>query len=215
MNNNDNFLPPAKKNSWLLIYGVIGGLVVAAFILITFFRVSTPERPTPRKPKLPPLKSTYALILSPVDSAQAWNISQGILKNIGSDSARTKMVVGSTTLYEQCISSAEYVKFIRKALKDGKEIDLKTQALLFSQLAGIMLTDTLPANLYIVGRVAEEEDGALPVRLMGTIRDLDLRSKKLGKVDVINYLTPPDDPKAQRILGVFKEYGFTVLPGSF
>ncbi|MES2765365.1 MAG: hypothetical protein V4642_05835, partial [Bacteroidota bacterium] len=124
----DNFLPPPRKNSWLFIYGIIGGLVVAAFILISLFRVAAPKIDAPQKPKLPPFKSTYTLILSPLDSVQAWNISQGILKDIGADSSRTKMVVGSTILYQQCISSGAYAGYIRKALKEAKVIDLKTQS---------------------------------------------------------------------------------------
>ncbi|MES2765364.1 MAG: hypothetical protein V4642_05830, partial [Bacteroidota bacterium] len=87
--------------------------------------------------------------------------------------------------------------------------------LLFSQLAGIMLTDTLPANLYIVGNPGSEGNEPIPVRFIGTVRDLDLRSKKLGRVDIINYLTPPDDAKARRILSYFQDYNFRIRPGTF
>jgi hypothetical protein len=211
----DSFLPPPKKNSWLIIYSIIGSLVVIAFILIGLFRVSTPEPVSVKKPKIPAVKSAYALIMSPLDSVQAASIAHGIFKTIGKDSSKTKMVVGSTTLYDQCISVAEYEGTIRRALKNSKDIDLKTQSLLFSQLAGIMISATLPAQLYLIGRIGDDNGDSIPVRFLGTIRDLDLRNKRLGRVEIVNYLTPAEDPKVQRILSYFTDRGFSISTGSF
>jgi hypothetical protein len=211
----ENFLPPPKKNSWIIIYTLIGSLVVIAFILIAFFRERSPEPVSVKKSKIPPLKSAYALVMSPLDSSQAAVITQDIKNRIGADSSRTKMVVGSTTIYDQCISVADYQNSILKGLKSSKEIDLKTQALLFSQLTGIMISDTLPAQLYLIGRIGNDTKDSVPARLLGTIRDLDLRSKKIGKVDVVSYLTPPDDPKVRRVLSYFTERGFAIIPGNF
>ncbi|HYF03319.1 MAG TPA: hypothetical protein VEC36_08075 [Patescibacteria group bacterium] len=211
----DSFLPPARKNSWKAIFLIIGSLVITAFILITFFRVSTPKPTAFKKPKVPPTQSAYALVLSPLDSLTANKIASGIFKDINKDSINMKMVVGSTTMYNQLISLAEFKSNISRALQEAKEIDLKTQSLLFSQLVGIMISDTLPARLYLIGSIGDDSKDSVPARLLGTIRDLDLRSKKLGKVEIVDYLVPLDDPKKNRVLSYFKEHDFTIRRGNF
>lgn len=201
---------PTRKYGYLFIYGCLGLIGIMSVVLSKIYREMPKKTEVIAKRTVPATASTYTLMLSPLDSNTALEIGQAIRADIGSDSTITKMVVGGTALYKQCSSGAEYGKLISRGLREAQQANLEKQALMFSQFIGIMIGDTLPARLYIAGQLGGNSIAQADKRLSGTCRDLKLRSDALGKVNVVSYLRPVDNPLNHQFLQYFRDRGFTV-----
>ena len=202
---------PTPKNGWLLIYGVLACIALAGVIISIKYREIPKKTEVIAKRKIPAKKSAYTLMLSPLDSLETIKIGQAIRADIGADSAITKMVVGGTALYKQCTSSAEYGKLIAKGLREAQPDNLEKQALMLSQFVGIMITDTIPIELYLAGKLGGATFDAVDKRLSNTCKDLDLRSSSFGRVRVVSYLRPTDNTINRLFMKYFRDRGFEVI----
>ena len=202
---------PTPKNGWLIIYAALACIAIAGVVISINYRQIPKKSEVIAKRKIPATKSAYTLMLSPLDSLETVAIGQAIGADIGADSALTKMVVGGTALYKQCTSVAEYSKLIAKGLRGAQPDNLEKQALMFSQFVGIMITDTIPVELYLAGKLGGETFDAVDKRLSNTCKDLDLRSSSFGRVRVVSYLRPVDNSINRQFLKYFRDRGFEVL----
>ncbi|MBK9248604.1 MAG: hypothetical protein IPM69_10935 [Ignavibacteria bacterium] len=202
---------PTPKNGWLIIYAVLACIALAGLIISIKYRVMPKKTEVIAKRKIPATNSAYTLMLSPLDSLETLRIGQAIRADIGVDSAVTKMVVGGTALYKQCTSSAEYEKLIAQGLREAQPDNLEKQALMFSQFVGIMVTDTIPVELYLAGKLGGTTFEAVDKRMSATCKDLDLRSSTFGRVRVVSYLRPIDNSINRQFMKYFRDRGFEVI----
>jgi hypothetical protein len=201
---------PTRKYGYLIIYGCLAFIGIMSVVLSKIYRQIPKKTEVIAKRTIPATSSTYTLMLSPLDSVTATTIGQAIRADIGADSTVTKMVVGGTALYKQCSSGTEYGKLIAQGLREAQPANLGSQALMFSQFIGIMIGDTLPARLYLAGQLGGNTIEQVDKRLSSTCKDLKLRSDALGKVSVVSYLRPIDNPINSQFLQYFRNRGFTV-----
>lgn len=201
---------PTRKYGYLVIYGFLALIGITSIILSKVYRQMPKKTEVIAKRTVPAKASTYTLMLSPLDSSTAGTIGQSIRKEIGSDSIITKMVVGGSALYKQCSSGAEYGKLISQGLREAQPAMIDKQALMFSQFIGIMISDTLPAKLYLAGQLGGNTMAQVDKRISGTCKDLKLRSDVLGKVQVVSYLRPVENQMNRQFLQYFRDRGFEV-----
>jgi len=201
---------PTRKYGYLLIYGCLAFIGILSVVLSSIYRQMPKKTEVLTKRTVPATAGSYTLMLSPLDSLTADTIGQSIRDHIGVDSIKTKMIVGGTALYKQCSSGAEYARLISQGLREAQQANLENQALMFSQFIGIMIGDTLPVRLYIAGQLGGNSIAQADKRLSGTCRDLKLRSDALGKVSVISFLRPKDNPINRQFLQYFRNRGFIV-----
>ncbi len=204
-------VPKAKKSTWKLYYSLLGLLLITAVTLAVFYRVSPKKTEPITKRKVPALFGTYAVILSPVDSLNAIRIVANISNQIGKDSAKTKMVIGSTFLYKQCTSLAEYEKLLLAAMKEATPTSLKNQGLLVSQMVGILTNDLAPSNFYMIGTLADTNVVQLEKRLLGISKVLYTRNEVFGKTVIVNELMPRSSNASFFVMNLFKQQNLPVL----
>ncbi|MBS1538105.1 MAG: hypothetical protein JST20_10205 [Bacteroidetes bacterium] len=201
---------PTRKYGYLIIYGCLALIGILSIVLSSMYRQMPKKTEVLTKRTTPAIASTYTLMLSPLDSITSDTIGESIRAHIGADSIITKMVVGGTALYKQCSSGAEYGKLISQGLREAQQANLEKQALMFSQFIGIMITDTLPARLYLAGQLGGNSITQVDKRLSSTCRDLKLRSDALGTVRVVSFLRPKDNSINSQFLQYFRDRGFDV-----
>ena len=82
---------------------------------------------------------------------------------------------------------------------------------MFSQFVGIMITDTIPVELYLAGKLGGNSFDMVDKRMSNTCKDLDLRSSTFGRVRVVSYLRPTNNDINRQFMKYFRDRGFEVL----
>lgn len=204
-------VPKAKKSSWKLYFGLLGLLFITAMLLAYFYRV-TPKKTEPiAKRKIPATSGVYVVVLSKVDSANIVRITENIQSHVGKDSAMTKMVLGSTFMYKQCTSLAEYKRLLKQAMTEATPTSLKNQGLLISQMVGILTNDLAPSRFVLVGSFADSTVTELEKRFLGISKVLYTRNEVFGKTTIVNELIPRTAPSTQFVMNLFKQQNLPVV----
>jgi hypothetical protein len=204
-------VPKAKKSSWKVFYTLLGILFITAMLLAYLYRV-TPKKTEPiAKRKIPATSGVYVVVLSKVDPVNINRITDNIQTAVGKDSAMTKMVLGSTFMYKQCTSLAEYKRLLTQAMTEATPTSLKNQGLLISQMVGILTNDLAPSRFYLVGSFADTTVTELEKRFLGISKVLYTRNEVFGKTVIVNELLPRTSASSQFVMNLFKKQNLPVI----
>ena len=210
----ENYLPPPKRNAWIVVFATLAFIAAATLVLRHIYRDSVKNRKQVQslvtKRTTPALFTNYTLVFAPVDEHVARRIGSDIIIDIGKDSAVTHMVVASTLLYHHTSSLREYRDTIYRAATQSRQADASKQSLLFAQLAGVILQDTLPVRLNLVGRLSTMPGDTLLTRFGGTARDLGFKNERFNNVQVVSYMTEREGSPESALHRAFRDRGIAV-----
>jgi hypothetical protein len=184
---NASMLPPTTKNGWLYFYIVVAVLAVTAVVLGALYRDSTKPGEVLSRQKLKHAKRVvYTVVFSRIEQRRADSIIDVIKRDIGADTATTDMIIGSPTTDPWCASIGEYRRNLKKAMTTPKVIPLGKQSVIVSMVGGLLTKNELPATLYLVGDMSQDDISTIVPRTSRTAAALELRSRIMGPVTVVN-----------------------------
>lgn len=196
-----DMMPPPKRKNWLIVYGLIGILGITGLTLIILYR-QVPKKSAPvAKRTVPATRTVFTSVLAPVDSVTAFRIVDDVSRSIGADSAVTNMIVSGTAVYKRCTSFKDFQNLFLQALLSAEPENLKRQSLLLSHVAGVIQSDILPTQLFIIGRIAEDEFTPQEKRLIGFAKVLGARNESVARVSLTTYIPPANTNAALALNG--------------
>jgi hypothetical protein len=204
-------VPAPKKNNWKMYYGFVGFLAVTGLILVMLYAERPKRYEVMPKRKAPPVRSVYALVMSPLDTLTARATVDSVRAAVnGPDSSDINMIVASTKIYKRFVSSAEFLRVLKDALLNAQQIPLDKQSVLLSQLCGILIKDTLPTKMILIGRLASTDFEPVRRQLNTSSRIIVQRNTIFGPVQIESFLEAPASTAVQQFLGYFSKQGIKV-----
>lgn len=186
---NASMLPPTTKNGWLIIYGVVALLAITAVVLGALYRDSTkPGEVISRDRQKHANRVVYTVVFSSVNPSLADSIIEQITQDIGTDTTKTDMIIGSPTTDPWCASLGEYRRNLKRAMTTKKVMPIGKQSIIVSMVGGLLTKNELPATLYLVGDIAQDDITTIVPRTSRTAAALELRSRIMGPVNVISFM---------------------------
>jgi hypothetical protein len=186
---NASMLPPTTKNGWLIIYGGVAVLAITGVILGALYRDTTkPGEVISRDRQKHAKQVVYTVVFSRVEPQQADSIINRITRDIGSDTTKTDMIIGSPTTDPWCASIGEYRRNLKKAMMTAKVIPIGKQSVIVSMIGGLLIKNELPATIYLVGNMSEDDISTIVPRTSRTVAALELRSRIMGPVRVVSLM---------------------------
>ncbi len=190
---NDNMLPPTSRNGWKYIFVAFALLGITGVVLSVLYRDSTkPGEVIEKARRKAATQVVYTIVFSAVGASEAERITEEIIADIGADSMKTDLIIGSPVTDPWCANIGEYRRNLRKAMTEMKSIPVGKQSVVVSMVAGLLTKNELPARIYLVGRLAEDDISSIVPRTEKTAAAVELRSSLMGAVTVISYLSPKD-----------------------
>jgi hypothetical protein len=200
----ESMLPATTKNGWLYIYLVVATLAITAVVLGQLYRdVTKPGEVISRDRRKYASNVVYTIVYGQIQSQRADSIINIISNDIGKDSLRTDMIIGSPTTDPWCASISEYRRNLKKAMSTPKIIPLGKQSVIASMIGGLLTKNDLPARLYLVGNLTGNDASMILGRTESTAAALELRSRIMGAVEVINFMDTTR-PANKAYVDVFK-----------
>lgn len=186
---NASMLPPTTKNGWLIIYGVVALLAITGVILGALYRDTTkPGEVISRDRQKHAKQVVYTVVFSSIEPQRADSIIERITRDIGADTTKTDMIIGSPTTDPWCASIGEYRRNLKKAMMTGKVIPIGKQSVIVSMIGGLLIKNELPATIYLVGNMSEDDISTIVPRTSRTVAALELRSRIMGPVKVVSLM---------------------------
>lgn len=184
---NASMLPPTTKNGWLIIYGAVALLAITGVVLGALYRDTTkPGEVISRDRQKHAKRVVYTVVFGSVSPVRADSIIARIVRDIGTDTTKTDMIIGSPTTDPWCASLSEYRRNLKKAMTTPKIIPLGKQSVIVSMVGGLLTKNELPATLYLVGDMSQDDISMIIPRTTRTAAALELRSRIMGPVNVVN-----------------------------
>ena len=203
----ESMLPATTKNGWLYIYLVVATLAITAVVLGQLYRaVTKPGEVISRDRRKYASNVVYTIVYGQIQSQRADSIINIISNDIGKDSLRTDMIIGSPTTDPWCASISEYRRNLKKAMSTPKIIPLGKQSVIASMIGGLLTKNDLPARLYLVGNLTGNDASMILGRTESTAAALELRSRIMGAVEVINFMDTTR-PANKAYVDVFRKKG--------
>lgn len=203
----ESMLPKTTKNGWLYIYLVVAALAITAVILGQLYRDTTkPGEVISRDRKKYASNVVYTIVFSEIPADRADSIISHIASDIGSDTTKTDMIIGSPTTDPWCASIGEYRRNLKKAMTTKKVVPIGKQSIIASMIGGLLTKNDLPARLYLVGNITGNDATMILHRTESTAAALELRSRIMGKVEVINCMDTTK-PANRAYVDVFRSKG--------
>lgn len=203
-------LPPPRKRGWLYVFLAFGILGVTGLVLSQLYRNMPKRTQVVEKRRGPADRSFYACILSRVDNITADSITATILREIGSDTTRVDMVIGSTMYGKRCTSVSEFGRLIRESMRGSSDLPLGKQTLLLSQVLGVLTKEESPARLYIIGTLNNDGFEFIGKRTSQSAAAVELHSRTMAPANVVFYLQPATADVHVKYLAFWKDRGFPV-----
>ena len=204
-------VPPPKRNNWKFYYGFVGFLAVTGLILVALYAERPKKYEVMPKRKTPPVRSVYALVMSPLDARAARATVDSVRSAVnGADSSNINMIVASTKIYKRFVSSAEFLRVLNDALLNAQQVPLDKQSVLLSQLCGILIKDTMPTKMILIGRLASTDFEPVRRQLNTSSRIIVQRNSIFGPVEIESFLDAPASNAVRQFLGYFSKQGITV-----
>lgn len=204
-------LPPARKNSWLLVYGLFATLAVVALVLTVLYRNTTKPSQVLQKERMRnSTHTTYAIVFSKVAPAVADTIVNYIVREVGADSTTTDLVLGTTVTDPWVATVGEYRTMLHKAMNETGDLRLTDQTLIVSKVAGIMLKNEHVSTVYLIGTLNGEELGRVGRRTEQSASAMKTRSQLMGPVRIVSLLQPPDSPIHKEYVDIYRKVGLEI-----
>jgi hypothetical protein len=190
-------MPKSEKRNWLIVYAFFAILGITGLILIALYR-QVPKKSAPvAKRKVPATRTVFTSILSPVDSVTARNIVRDVALTIGKDSDLTQMTISGTAVYKRCTSLKDFENLFFEALVKAEPENLKRQSMLLSHVSGVITSDALPTDLYVVGKIAEDNFMPEEKRLLSFAQVMGRRNESMSPVSMTFYVPEGGATRAQ------------------
>lgn len=204
-------VPAPKKNNWKMYYGFVGFLAVTGLILVVLYAERPKRYEVMPKRKSPPVRSVYALVMSPLDTLTARATVDSVRAAVcGPDSSNINMIVASTKIYKRFVSSAEFLRVLNDAVLNAQNVPLDKQSVLLSQLCGILIKDTLATKMILIGRLASDDFEPVRRQLNTSSRIIVQRNTIFGPVEIESFLDASSSNSVRQFLGYFSKQGITV-----
>lgn len=202
-------LPPAKRNAWLFIYVGFFLLAATAVVLSILYRDAPKSGEVINKQqKKGADRVVYAVVYSSVPEETIDTVIAGIVADIGADSAKTNLIVGSFVTDPWCANIGEYKRVLRKAMSETKPLHIGKQTYILSMVTGLITKEQLPARVYLIGTLDSTADVKVMQRTAQTVNALQLRHETLAGVSVTSYLRPTTSHVHAAYLRQFKDKVF-------
>lgn len=204
-------LPPARKNSWLLVYGLFATLAITALVLTMVYRKTTKPSQVLQKERMRnSTHTTYAIVFSKVDPTIADTIVNYIVREVGADSVTTDLVLGTTVTDPWVATIGEYRTMLHKAMSETGKLRLGDQTLIVSKVAGIMLKNEHVSTVYLIGTLNGDDLGRVARRTEQSASAMKSRSQLMGPVRIVSLLEPPDSPIHKEYVDIYRKVGLEV-----
>jgi hypothetical protein len=204
-----DMMPPTRKRNWLIVYACIGMIGITGLILIALYR-QKPQKSAPvAKRKFPATRTVFTSVLAPVDSVTARRIVQDVSATIGKDSDATQMTISGTAVYKRCTSFKDFQTLFYDALVKAEPENLKRQSMLLSHVSGVITSDALPTDLYVVGRIAEDDFEPQEKRLLSFAQVMGRRNESLAPVHITTYF-PQGGTARARVMETLRRGKYTL-----
>ena len=96
------------------------------------------------------------------------------------------------------------------ALLNAQQIPLDKQSVLLSQLCGILIKDTLPTKMVLIGKLASTDFEPVRRQLNTSSRIIVQRNTIFGPVEIDSFLDAPVGNAAKQFLAYFSSQGIRV-----
>ena len=123
----------------------------------------------------------------------------------------TDLIIGSPVTDPWCANIGEYRRNLIRSMTEMKAIPVGKQSVVVSMVAGLLTKNELPARIYLVGRLAEDDISSIVPRTEKTAAAVELRSSLMAPVTMISYLAPKTSAGNQAYERIFssKQITFT------
>ncbi len=209
-----------SPHGWKYIFAFFAFLVITVFILTLYYREMPKESGIVERRTEPATNGVFTVVLSPLEAEEAQRIARSIAADIDKDSAQTRMVVGGTAVYKECSSLKDYGDVITHAIVNARQRDLRTQAVLLSQVTGRIIINQVPTRLYLIGSFAGTDFETIAVRIAGAANRLQTRrqlSSLYGDIEMVAFGSSQAGDSLHgerqlynRVLDNFRERGISV-----
>lgn len=187
----ERFVPPARKNGWVIVYIFFAVLAAAGVTLSLLYRDSAKPGEAINKERRKAAKYvSYVIVFSKIDEARADEIIADVVRDVGADTAFTDYVIGSPITDPWCASIGEYRRNLKRAMTQAKPMPIGKQSVVVSMVAGLLIKNQLPARIYFVGSITGEDITPIAARTASSAAAFELRANVQGPVTVISYLEP-------------------------
>ncbi len=204
-------VPPLRANNWKYVLGFLAFLGVTGLVLSVLYGERPKKYEVLAKRTHPPTRSVYALVVSPLDSLTARATVNEIRSDVQTpDSSDINMVIGSTAIYKRFASSEEFCRVLEDAERTARPVELDKQAVLISQLCGILIKDTLPTRLILIGKLASTDFEIVKKQMNTSARIIVQRNSIFGPVEIDSFLDAPHSEAVEQFLSYFKRQGIVV-----
>jgi hypothetical protein len=184
-----SMLPPRSKRGWLWIMLVFSLLAATGVTLTLLYRdYTTPEEITVRERRRNAEAECFTVVYSRVPSDRAARIIEDITADIGADTVRTDLILGSTVEDPWSQSMSDYRSKMARAMREAKDLPIGKQTLVLSMIAGILTKTDMRSQIYLVGSLSDTLTPAIIERTKQTVEAFEIRNKVMGQVTVISYL---------------------------
>ncbi len=153
----------------------------------------------------------YTMVFSSVPASEATTIANEIIADIGEDSIRTDLIIGSPVTDPWCANIGEYRRNLIRAMTETKELPIGKQSVVISMVAGLLTKNELPAKLYLVGKITGDDISSIAARTERTAAAVELRSSIMGKVSIVSYLRPQNAKSNQEYIKIFSAKNLEVI----
>lgn len=170
----------------MVVLGILGTIGVT--LSLVFRSYSDNNDPSVRERRRNAELVSYAVVFSNVPSSRSAAIIEGIIADIGADSARTDLVIGAAATDPWSKSIADYRAALSTAMADAPDLPIGKQTLIPSMVAGLLFQSEMPARLYLIGTIADTLNGAVQQRTQETAKALRLRNASRAPVTVVSYM---------------------------
>lgn len=202
-------IPTSRRGHWI-IYACLAAVGIMSVVVSQLYRQLPKRSEVIERRKVKPERSSYILVLSAGGKEFARQVAGDVAREIGGDSAKTKMVITSTAVYKQCTSLAEFRLLIGRGIQQAHPPALGTQSLMLAKILDVLGADTARARLYIVGKLGANSLESIQKEMQTTLNGIRLRSQKLGRVEVIFYPHPKPDTVSSEFAEYLRKGGFSV-----
>ncbi len=204
-------VPPARPKNWLYVLSFIAFLALSGAVLSLIYGDKPKKYEVMAKRTHPPVRSVYALVLSPLDSVSARRMVDSVRTEVsGPDSSDINMIVASTALYKRFVSGAEFCRVLEESFRSARPVDINKQAVLISQLTGILIKDTLRTKLYLFGQLASTDFNEVKKQLNTSARIIIQRNGIFGPVEIESFLKAERQEATHLFLDYFDKQGIAV-----
>jgi hypothetical protein len=151
-----SMLPPRSKRGWLWIMLVFSLLAATGVTLTLLYRdYTTPEEITVRERRRNAEAECFTVVYSRVPSDRAARIIEDITADIGADTVRTDLILGSTVEDPWSQSMSDYRSKMARAMREAKDLPIGKQTLVLSMIAGILTKTDMRSQIYLVGSLSD------------------------------------------------------------